>query len=93
MDKNSNGGVKVSVSFMTCFLCKKEHFNNLDQFSNMDFFFLPTNFQCPKQKRRHMLYPDTATHTIHSIFMSLTLLNVTFDLLVGMSELALDQTN
>ena len=39
MDKNSNGGVKVSVSFMTCFLCKKEHFNNLDQFSNMDFFF------------------------------------------------------
>ena len=37
MDKNSNGGVKVSVSFMTFFLCKKEHFNNLDQFSNMDF--------------------------------------------------------
>ena len=36
MDKNSNGGVKVSVSFMTFFLCKKERFNNLDQFSNMD---------------------------------------------------------
>ena len=57
MDKNSNGGVKVSVRFMTFFLCKKEHFNNLDQFSNMDFFFLPTNFQGPKQKGRHMLYP------------------------------------
>ena len=56
MDKNSNGGVKVSVSFMTFFVCKKEHFNNVNQFSNVDlpsikyiwFFFLPTNFQCPK---------------------------------------------
>ena len=56
MDKNSNGIVKVSVSFMTFFVCKKEHFNNLNQFSNVDlpsikylwFFFLPTNFQCPK---------------------------------------------
>ena len=56
MDKNSNGGVKVSVSFMTFFVCKKEHFNNLNQFSNVDlpsikylwFFFLTTNFQCPK---------------------------------------------
>ena len=37
MDKNSNGGVKVSVRFMTFFLCKKEHFNNLDQLSSMDF--------------------------------------------------------
>ena len=102
MDKNSNGGVKVSVSVMTFFLCKKEHFNNLHQFSNMDlpsikylfFFFCQLIFSVQnKNEAGHMLYPDTATHTIHSIFMSLTLLNVTFDLLVGMSELALDQTN
>ena len=100
MDKNSNGGVKVSVSFMTFLLCKKEHVNNLDQFSNMDLpsikylcFFSANYFSVSKTKTKAHALSNTATHTIHSIFISLTLLNVTFDLLVGMSELALDQTN
>ena len=85
---------------MTFFLCKKEHFNNLDQLSNMDFpsikyffFFCQLIFRVQNKNEGTCFIQHTATHTVHSILISLTLLNVTFDLLVGMSELALDQTN